>query len=172
MLIQEYYERFAAAAESRDWNESMQLSAELRARIQGLDVSALEVSAELSSVLAEENWLIAEDVLIAASSRPSAEYVPTLCQILALRQVRAPNEGIAELLGELKDRRAVPFLLQAISYHFENDPNHNLGHQCVHALARINTTEAHRALQEVATNGCGEISTEARELLEKKDHSG
>jgi hypothetical protein len=163
MLVQ-YHARFRQLSAQGDGLEIVRVSDELCDEIKKLNLSVTALLAELQSLLDERCWEFGEDIVFAAQSNPSNEYVPLLCAILDLAHPRGPNENIIELLTDLEDPRSVPSLVRALDYRHETDAGIQVPIRALNALAKIGTDEAIAAI-DAARNSDEELIRDEAELL-------
>ena len=97
-----------------------------------------------------EDWLSFEQLVIAGFHHPSRLYTPVLCDVLRRRVEGVNHENGLDLLADLRDPSAVPYLEEALEWRPPWDDYRHLAVKCVWALAAIGTEEALAVLRRAA----------------------
>jgi len=112
-----------------------------------------------------DDWLMFELYVIAASWHPSTLYTRDLCDVLLRHDEEVNYEDIVEALGEIRDPNAVESLEEAIWWEPRWDEYRQLAIKAAWALSQIGTPEALAILEDVSSCGSEEVREAAQLLL-------
>jgi hypothetical protein len=114
---------------------------------------------------ASDDWLAFEHYLLAAYRRPSRDFTPELCAVLARQMDDVNNEDIVDVLAEVADPAAVECLEEALWWQPPSDEYRQLAIKCVWALAAIGTSDALRVLRDAASSEAAPVREAAERVL-------
>ena len=165
-LVEDYFNRIAEAGSKNRADDVSSLMKQFQNSLEELTKAEDEISAELVRLTDEPCRSDAYLWIIAAQLRPSPMYLEALCKILEYPESCAWHEGIVDILYDLADERAVPYLKKALDFDFPSDPGRNLGIKILETLDKIGTSEAIGIIEECRTSTSPEIRETAEYLLE------
>lgn len=123
------------------------------------------IAAGLRQARESADWLTFERYVLAAHRHPSRSYVDSLCAVLNQRNEDVNNEDIVDVLGEIADPIAIDCLKEAIWWQPSWDEFRQLAIKAVWALAAVNTPEAIKALEDVASIEAEPVRQEVARVL-------
>jgi hypothetical protein len=144
----------------------LEMLSNYRRMVASRSFSESEINEALEDVIQSQDYSEGQLVLVAAFAKPSSTYVDNLCQILSAANLGRMHENVCELLADIADSAAIPFLRQAINQPFEWDQRLEIPRSALAALAEIDTVESWAAITSVANNGPPLLQKVAADLME------
>ena len=167
-LVQDYSSRLRSLNCSRERDRDIleETFASFESEVASLSDIESDIIAGLTSLLTDHDGSRVSLWITAAGVRPSLIYVPTLCELLSVREAYLQHEWIVDILRELRSPDSIDALRDACSYDIPSDPACQLARLCLEALCVIATPDAFEALRSQLHSPRPEIREEAKRLLE------
>jgi hypothetical protein len=120
----------------------------------------------MNECYARKDWSALCSLTWVAQCYPDRKFTPLFCALLD-----DPHdvymEAIADAFWDIADERAVASIIGALDYYVAGDDDRHFSRKLIHALAKINTTEAVEGLHIASHNTDEMIRREARRELDK-----
>jgi hypothetical protein len=139
--------------------------AEIPRRLRADGIGPGDLASLLEHVVAGDDIPRVNRIVAIGFHDPSPALVPIVSRLLESGDDRYMPEDLAELLGELRDARAVPALVTALARAPDWDFDGRFGEKIVRSLAAIDTPEGNAAIERA-------IDDERRHTWMSTAHSG
>ena len=156
MMVRNIINEFAKTGHLK-YPDVAKRSKEKARQIKDLPSPQDEIAAELA-VFAEHpcdeytvSWIKDSNMpswIVAAQLHPSPKYLDSLCKILECDADWIWQEGIVDILYELKNEKSIPSLEKALAYRPPSDPTREIGIKILETLCYIGTSKARQIVED------------------------